>query len=488
MSKQDTIYAAQGSVQGEVYAKKWTNSPLFIFLSLIFIKYLYVFLAVNILEPYWYPGTGSYGIDFDPSKEIIASIVFIAITLTYVHRGEKSTFHDALLHVIMVFFYIPVNSSYSINNLPTEFFVLTNCYCILLILLLSNSRRTQNESNTLPDKSKEKPISLDANDLTDSMPIRIICFTVCTAFIIYKLSYNGLSFSLSIGSEYVYETRDTYVVYRNAIAGSFVSYLISAFTSLTEIITPVYFYLSLKRRRIIPVLISLLCVLSEYSMSSGKGSLFFLVIVIFVCILQKYDFIKSFKSFFSWGMIIILLLCWFAWHWINNDDFFMVIIRREMYFPAWINSMYYDFFSNNQKLMFGDSVFLLQKLLPNPYGRSTVLELISSIYFMDTMPHPNTGLFAEAYMHLGALGIVIFPLITCLIATFMNKAFVPYGDGFCVLLGVETAIAITNVPTLRTDFVLSHILLAFVFMFISKLYSDKTFIRKQAYQPGHSIF
>ena len=76
--------------------KLWKNSPLFIFVSLLLIKYLYVFLTVNILEPYWVPGAGSYRIDFAPSKEIIASIVFIAITLIYVLRQGKSIFQDTL--------------------------------------------------------------------------------------------------------------------------------------------------------------------------------------------------------------------------------------------------------------------------------------------------------------------------------------------------------------------------------------------------------
>lgn len=458
--------------------KTWKSSPLVNILSLLLIRDLYIFLTVDILERYWYPGTDSYGIDFDISKEIIASIVFIAISLIYVHREGKSTFQDALLHVIMVLYYIPMNASYSINNLPTEFFVLTNCYCIILILILSKSRKPHNEAGFLLDESREKQISSDAIDIFDSMFLRIFCFVICTSFIIYKLSYNGLFFSLSIGTEYVYDTRNAYVEYRSAIAGSFISYIISAFTSLSGIVAPVYFYISLVKTRVFPVLISLLCILSQYSISSGKGSLFFLAIVVFVYWMQKRDYIQSFKSIFNFGMIIVLLLSWLAWFCIKSDAFFMVIIRREMYFPSWISSMYYDFFSGNPKLLFGDSVFLLQKMLPNPYGRSTVLELINSEYFWGHMPHPNTGLFAEAYMHLGAIGIAIFPLLICLMVNLMDRAFIHYGDSFCVLLGIKTGLTITNVPILRTDFVLSYFVLAFVFLFIQKIDPDRGMTRE----------
>lgn len=82
--------------------------------------------------------------------------------------------------------------------------------------------------------------------------------------------------------------------------------------------------------------------------------------------------------------------------------------------------------------------------------------MINNNYFGGYVPSPNTGLFADAYMNFGIIGIIIYPLLISFVLNKSEGIYRKYGLGIMTVMAVKLAIHLTNVPLLRTDFVLSY--------------------------------
>ena len=83
------------------------------------------------------------------------------------------------------------------------------------------------------------------------------------------------------------------------------------------------------------------------------------------------------------------------------------IIRRTFFLPALINFNYLEFFSNNPKLNFSQS--LLRGFTDSFYFDK--FQLIIGDYMGFTGMWANTGFVGTSYMNLGIIGVVIYCFI-----------------------------------------------------------------------------
>ncbi len=442
------------------------HSKLTHLIELITLKYLYIYSTNLVLSKIWYPGTGGYDIDFDINKELIGSVVFILVAIVYLSRKQEETIMSLFLHFLFVMYYIPLNSAFAINNMGVEFMLLTNTFFLLCVILLTKPRSYKLRCDVFGSKSiidKETEY-----DLFNTGNIEIILAAVCVVFVAFKFFYNGFSFSFSFLTEEVYSRRENYAAFRSSIAGSLFSYFFATLSGLSGIAAPVYLYISLNKRKFFGIVLSLFCILCSFAVSSGKSSLVFILIVFAIFHLHKNKMDDYIIKVVNVGMIVVLLLCILLKIVFGSSFLYILIVRREMYVPSWLGTMYYDFFSQNPKVMFSDSAFLLQNIMPKVHSDS-ILNIINKEYFLGTMPSPNTGLFAEAYMHLGWLGVFLFPILLRVLMKFSSAAYQKYGGGLVIIMAARAAISSTNIPLLRTDFVLSYILITFLFMFMPKI-------------------
>ena len=95
--------------------------------------------------------------------------------------------------------------------------------------------------------------------------------------------------------------------------------------------------------------------------------------------------------------------------------------------------------------------------------------MINDNYFGGYVPSPNTGLFADAYMNLGIVGVLTYQMIISYVLHKSDGIYQEYGSGIMNVMAVKLAIHLTNVPLLRTDFILSYFLFTFVLWFVSKV-------------------
>ena len=257
----------------------------------------------------------------------------------------------------------------------------------------------------------------------------MISFVICVLLIVYKISYNGISFSLSIEGSDVYESRDLYLERTSQYRGSLIGY-VTYFLKLFAVPATIFLlFTGLKYKKAHMIIVSILSAISNYSLNSNKGTLFFIFIVFVVFFLER-------KSIIKYASILIpLALCFALLFSIFSNSLYFIIIRRTMYVPAWLDTMYFEFFTDNNLILWTQDAVPFKWFLPDIHTKP-YLQMISDEYFFGEMPSPNTGLFSEAFLNFVYLGILFYPILLSLLFKLFSVAYDSFGHGisFCLQL------------------------------------------------------
>lgn len=406
------------------------------------IRYIYIMLGLQVLsiEQYSYSASGGFDIVFNSDKELLSLVAFFIFTIIFIKIKHNNGFNYYMNVLLYVIYYIPINVAFSINDREYSFFLLTNLFYLFFMLLLN--RNTIHLSN-----NKIKNVMINYNY------VRIAFMIISIMMMIYKLTVSGLSFNVGFSSEMIYGSREEYV---KNLSGGMVAYLFRLIVvNASSFISPIYLYLSLKKRWYIDIIVALLGIIARYSLTYEKAIILLLPIVVvsFFIFNRKYiDINKVVLRGACVGLIVLELI----YTVLEDSAIYYLIIRRMMFLPAWISGIYYEFFSNGSKIWFSQSAFLLENLIPNTYSEPP-LKLISNYYFLGMMSSPNTGLFGEAYMQVGAIGVFLFPIIFYVLFRFIEITYRPFGNGFEFVVAVVVVLTITNQPILSREAVFSVI-------------------------------
>ncbi len=429
------------------------KSRIFLLIGLIVIRILYLSLVFYNLDGQLYAEGVSYGIDFNPLKELFAISVFAVLSFLYIQIEFKNIFVQYLSHFLFIIYFIPMNSAFSLNNASLSFFITSTLFCIILycaFYLVGQFSFGKHLNKKLKGKL-----------FADNLYVRLFCFFICVFLILHKLMYNGLSFSLSIHADLVYAHRAAYHDYTQSISGSLYAYCLSIVKNLSLMVIPYYLLISLINKKVVGVVTSTAAVLAMYSISFEKANLlnFGIAIMLFVC--YKFNLTKHLNILITVAFIGVILAC-YAENFIRGESsLFIVIVRRMMYLPSWISTMYHDFFSQNPKVLWSQDVFLLKKFF-TPVYNDTILNIINNNYFAGTVPSPNSGLFSEAYMHFGFAGIFIYPTLISVLTAISGKIYKSSCDEAAILMAVQFSFSLVNVPITWTETVLSYFLFTII--------------------------
>lgn len=442
-------------------------------LGMFILKVLYVVVTYIALHNQYYTLEVTYGVGFVFWKEVCASILFLCVVYVVVKLPFQSDFLSNIVLFLSVISYIPINSAFALNDTSVLFFVLTNFYFLCLICAIFCGEKLVNffnkhyihKKNMLCSaaKVKQKVLKRPIGEIEDKAGFCIQCFCagVCIFLIIHKFCYNGFQIPFTVQSDAVYAGRAAYRMYTLDISGTPMAYFLAIIKNLSAVIIPFYILYSMIHKKIFGVICGLFAMCSLYAISYEKSNLFSIVIVIGLYILYRFNLLDSFKKIFICSMVICLLICLFDVLLSEDRDstIYRLLIRREMYLPAWLNTLYYDFFNNHQNLYWHQDAFFWEKIFSPIYDKS-VLELINNAYFFGEVPSPNTGLFAEAYMHFGNLGVVIYPFLLSILINWMNLVYRYFDSVIKILLAALFSLSLMNIPIFMTEMVLSHILFA----------------------------
>ena len=441
------------------------------FFFLLLIRIVYVVTTIKILDGLWYYG-GGYDINFNLQKEIFALCMFAAMTFYFKYNYYANNFKSIVIKVLFTLYYIPLNASFSIHDQTVLYFAITNIYFFLLMFFCCKAMRIG--TITISTRSEqgfdryEKYDQKKLFDLLNRRVVRVVLFSICLLCIAYKISYNGFSFSLNIFGDSVYTTRESYVETMNTLDSTAIGYIVTLIMNLAGYTVPFYLYLAIRKKDYFAGFVSIIALLSIFSVNSSKSAMLFVFIVFAIGFLEKNNLLSKFSKYFEVCIFCVLILSLFTYLIFKREDFYFLILRREMFLPAWLDTKYYMLFENAPKLVWPQGTFLLQKLIPSIYSTG-YLQMINNNYFGGYVPSPNTGLFADAYMNFGIIGIIIYPLLISFVLNKSEGIYRKYGLGIMTVMAVKLAIHLTNVPLLRTDFVLSYFLFTFILWLVSKV-------------------
>ncbi|NBH72627.1 hypothetical protein D3Z51_11460 [Clostridiaceae bacterium] len=436
------------------------DNNIFKLILFLLIKWLYIYITISILYPLNYGLHQHYGINFNVVKEVIASVIFSMETIFFLVTKRKSEFEEILLYMLFIMYYIPLNSIASLVDASYEFLLFSNLFFFLIIFAISCYRK-----RTVCDTKKLYNIG---KRIILSKKIRMVCFAVCFAFILYKISFNGLDFSLSMSGDYVYTNRlsnhEAIQISRKGITGI----LITILEDIATYAAPFYLLVAIQRKKIGGILVSILCILSRYSIYSMKGDLLLLPVVIAICIICNEKKKYRIDNLMVGSALVVFTTIAIIWIKFGKARIYMLIVRRLFYMPTWLNTIYYDFFSQHAKLFLTDEVFLIKRFLPHVYD-SSVLKMISEAYFQGEIVSPNNGLFSEGYMQFGLIGILVYPFLYKLVFDWADHVYKPFGKQVQIFIAFVCASSLLNVGMFRTDFVMHFFSLTFIVQMFSKL-------------------
>lgn len=442
-------------------------------IGLLIVKLLYVLSTYVALHNQLYTLKVSYDVSFVLWKELCACALFVGEVYLIIKLSFQSKFLSNLVFFLLIISYVPINSAFSLNDTSISFFILTNLYFLCLCLaifygekLVSHIKKYCTGEENISNgkcKSVQKILYACSRKFEDKSDfyLRCFCVGVCIFLVIHKLDYNGFQFPFTVQPDEVYTGRAAYREYTLSISGTPIAYFLTIVKNLSTVIIPFYILYSMIHKRVFGVICGLLATCSLYAISYEKSNLFSLVIVGGIYIVYRLNLLNVFKKIFIYVVILCLSVCLVGMFLSADGDsvIYRLFIRREMYLPAWLNTLYYDFFSVNPKLCWHQDAFLLERLFSPVYNKS-VLELINNAYFFGEVPSPNTGLFAEAYMHFGYFGVVVYPLLLSVVINGMNIVYRFFDKAICILLAALLSLSLLNIPILMTEMVLSHILFA----------------------------
>ena len=124
----------------------------------------------------------------------------------------------------------------------------------------------------------------------------------------------------------------------------------------------------------------------------------------------------------------------------HTDIFSSFVFRRIMFLPALLNYQYYelahikgiDYFRQNLSLL-GDSNYT------NKIARE-----VGQMYYRSAGTNANNGLFADAYINLGAIGCFVMPILLVLVLKLIDGASVKLPKSIMVAYAIQLYVTITG--------------------------------------------
>ena len=171
-------------------------------------------------------------------------------------------------------------------------------------------------------------------------------------------------------------------------------------------------------------MLSAMIQLMAFCADGSKSTLFSIIIaygiVKFLYNKKDVDLFKSgnIKYYILSGLVAINFLGFIEFNFLKSANIYNYFVRRLFFVPALLNQYYFDFFSNHEIDLFRQS-FMGKLGFESPYT-DQIQKIISSVYFNTPEMLANNGLFSDAFMNLGSMGMFIMPMLICVLLRFLD--------------------------------------------------------------------
>lgn len=328
---------------------------------------------------YIYPLFGYMGFSYKPDiMKLIETYFFLTFVLILFPTDMKKPSTIAI-NVLMLISVIPMMSIYALMDQPRVYYytILFSFSLILVILEIIPSLKVT------PTKSTNRFMFVMLSIMTIIVYIGLI-------------SFNGLpSFErLNLAKVYDYRATFTYGL-------SIMAYLVPWQGNILNMFFLILFFLRKNKKYMFWVVILQLIL---FLLTGNRTYLFQPIAVI---LMSKFIETDKFISFSVKGLILTIGVSLFAFFSLGNGMLASLFLRRALFIPAKLSFNYFDFFSTNQHMYLSHSIF--EFLSDKPIYEMRTQELIGQLYLGGGWA--NTGIFGDAYMNFGYIGIVVYCIL-----------------------------------------------------------------------------
>lgn len=406
----------------------------------------------------------SFGVNIHYENIYIEIVPFIlAIVIFSKHYRDNCVGFFLTMMTAMAF--IPSNSALTISNVTYSYYIMSQIYMLMLMLLIGRL------SVKIGHSSISAPIQRYL--IEDKRLSGVFRFTMifATSLVLIKVyMQNGLDFTnLFIGE--MYDVRGANADFYSSHEGSFYAYLSIFADSAMFWFVPIFLFVSLIKKNVIDLSLTILALLAEFSASMMKATLFVLLIIVFVLVLTIIKKTTKASLYFLISLISLFVISYIEYISNGVSIVFETLIRRLFYMTQYMVQCHYDFFSCHNKFYFTHECFIVEKIMSALLGSahsSGAIKLVSDYCFAGTIPAPNAGMFAEAYAQIGAMGAVAFPFIHYMILKQVYKYATWYGDSIALVLMVKFYLRLNSVYVLETGYFVALLFFIIVTKWLQK--------------------
>ncbi|CDC06857.1 membrane protein putative [Clostridium sp. CAG:343] len=367
-----------------------------------FILYItYIYMLFYCFDKYLTDVYGYYG--FENKMTIMSCVIgitLLTVAFIFVVKQTTDNYSKLVVYVLVLVNFIPSIITYIFMPISEKYLLLQVLYWIIMILFINYFNKFHFKAN----KAKTK------NSLI-SMYVLILIEFIIVGIILFK--YTGINLKF----DNVYDLRNNYF---NARVPLVLAYLFAAF----KVINPLLFIYLFNNKKRVAYMLSAMIQLMAFCADGSKSTLFSIIIaygiVKFLYNKKDVDLFKSgnIKYYILSGLVAINFLGFIEFNFLKSANIYNYFVRRLFFVPALLNQYYFDFFSNHEIDLFRQS-FMGKLGFESPYT-DQIQKIISSVYFNTPEMLANNGLFSDAFMNLGSMGMFIMPMLICVLLRFLD--------------------------------------------------------------------
>lgn len=329
----------------------------------------------------------------------------------------KPTLSSNILSILVLVSLVPITTMIAYNSYyPLEYVLLMYIYWFLLLVF--------NLKISSIVISKEK-------NFQSSGFYKYFTITLCLAVIFISWKFTGFRFHFGL--------MDVYDL-RTEARGYDASFILGYLATFSDNLLPVLLVFYLNRNQKIISIILIIIILLNFGITASKQILFLLLLALF-----GFYFVKSLKLIrhYVWFFLSLIIIGIFEFKIFSTYFISIFSTYRVFFIPAKLHFIYYDYFSIRELDYFRQSIF--KWFLNSPY-KENIGFILGDYDIGDSTARANNGLFSDAYMNMGAIGVFLFPFILVIILKMIEGSAKGLSERTLVIVVLSISFVILGLP------------------------------------------
>jgi hypothetical protein len=348
---------------------------------------------------------------------LISWIFLITLTPFIIKIFFKPNLSSNILSVLILISLIPTTTMIAFNSYYQNSYIFL-IYIYWFTLLYMNI--------------KVGPIIISKNRFEFPSFYKYLAILLSVIVVYLSWKFTGLRFHFGLLD--VYDLRLDARDYNISSLG--IGYLSTMADNLLPSLLVLFIY---KKRWLFSLLLSLV-ILLNFGITATKQILFLLVLAV-----ASFSFIKNFKfsRYYLWFFLFLVDASIVEFKFFNSWAISLFSTYRIMIIPAKLHYSYFSFFSNGNFDYFRQSFF--KWFWPSTY-KENIGFLLGEFDTGDIGGRANNGLFSDAYMNIGAIGSLVFPLILIFINKVLEGATLGLNERILSILVISISFVLLGLP------------------------------------------